>query len=102
MGKKRRKPTSTQRLLVAVEECNECACKNFPPEFLIGLRGVLDAGITCEQITAFLVLVTGWYRACEKMSGEELIQRAFALGRVIEGDIDEESYQRQWRLLRGK
>ena len=100
MGKKRHE-TSTQKLLRAVEECDSCLCKNFPPEFLIGLRGVIDAGISCEQITAFLVLASGWYKTCDRMGGPELVERARMLSDVMSGDVDEEIVIRK-RIEAGK
>ena len=100
MGKK--KQTSTQRMLKAVEKCNECLCENFPPEFIIGLRGAIDAGLSCEQITAFFVLASGWYKACDKMDGESLVQRAFYLSRVMSGDIDDERFMKMHDGSKGR
>lgn len=101
MGKKRRKKkTSTERMLDALDKCDACLCKNFPPEFLIGLRGAIDAGLSCEQITAFFVLATGWYKACEHMDGESLVQRAFMLSKVMAGDAEEEELLRKASLLK--
>ena len=101
MGKRKRKrKTSTEKMMEALESCEACLCRNFPPEFLIGLRGAVDAGLSCEQITAFFVLVTGWYKACEKMDGESLVQRAFMLSKVMAEDAREEELEREDSKLR--
>ena len=96
MGKKRgRKRTSTEKMMEALSKCDACACRNFPPEFLIGLRGAIDAGLSCEQIAAFFVLVTGWYKACDMLDGAALLRRASRLARVMAGDMEEESFVRK-------
>lgn len=101
MGKKKgRKRTSTEKMMEALEKCDACACGNFPPEFLIGLRGAIDSGLSCEQITAFFVLVTGWYKACDMLDGEALVQRAFMLAKVMSGDAKEASLLRDKSFLR--
>jgi len=85
MGKKQQK--STQWMMEALSEAGESSCDHFPPEFLCGLRGAMDAGLSCEELTALVVLFTGIYEAGERMSGSELIKRAKHLSCVMKGDI---------------
>jgi len=91
MGKK--KVTQTEWLMEAVVKAEEkteeeCSCKSFPPMFLLGLRGALEAGLSCEQIVAFLILFTGVYETADSMVGSELVERAEHIGRIMRGDID--------------
>jgi len=85
MGKK--KQTPTEQMIQAVTEYRTSECPNFPPEFLIGLRGALDAGLSCGQITALLVLSTGVCKVAENMPEEEMIERARQLANVMQSDI---------------
>jgi len=82
-----RKRSATEWMLETLAEADRVECKNFPPEFLCGLRGALDAGLSCEQITALLVLFAGIYEAGEKMTGSELVERAVHLASTMKGDI---------------
>jgi hypothetical protein len=87
MTVKKRKERSTTRWMLDVLGSDKPGCLNLPPEFLCGLRAALDAGLTCEQITAVIVLFTGVYEAGEKMSGPELLERAKVLSASMVGDI---------------
>ena len=82
-----RKRSSTEWMIEALTKADETECKNLPPEFLCGLRGALEAGLSCEEITALLVLFTGIYEAGEKMTGSELVERAVLLASTMKGDI---------------
>ena len=84
----RRKRSSTEWMLEAVASTSDVSCPNFPPEFLCGLRGALDAGLSCEEITAMLVLFTGVYEAAERLTGAELIERAVILACSMCGDVE--------------
>ena len=102
MGKRKR--TMTEMLLDAVEQVEETKCPHFPAEFLLGLRGVLEAGLTGEEIVALLILFGGIYEASSRMNGEELIDRAKRLSIIIKSDmsVQEESRLRieknkEWR-----
>jgi hypothetical protein len=107
MGKKRK--TSTEQMLDAVaraekesqEEREKERHPNFPHQFLIGLRGALDAGLSCEEITALLVLFSGIYEASAKVAGDALVERASLIAEVMSGDIDAES-RRRIRIERSK
>ena len=57
----------------------------FPVVFLDGLRTALDAGLSCEQITANLILTASLYEALEQFDGEELIERVRQIAKVIKG-----------------
>jgi len=84
---KQQKQSSTERMLEAVASADKVECKSLPPEFICGLRGALDAGLSCEQLTAMLVLFTGIYEAGDRMTGSELVERAVLLACVMNGDI---------------
>ncbi|MFH1739068.1 MAG: hypothetical protein ABIH23_08675 [bacterium] len=86
MGKQQ-KQSSTERMLEAVASADTVECKSLPPEFICGLRGALDAGLSCEQLTAMLVLFTGIHEAGNKMTGSELVERAVLLACTMNGDI---------------
>ena len=86
MGKKRRR-SSTEWMLETLSKVEDSGCENFPPEFMLGLRGALDAGMSCEQITAGLVLMAGVCRASVRIKPEQLLERARFVARVIEGDM---------------
>ena len=83
-----KRKSSTERMIETLGGTGESSYVSFPPEFLSGLRGALEAGLSCEELTALLILFTGIYEAGEKMSGVELIQRAEHLSSVMRGDID--------------
>lgn len=102
MGKGKR--TMTEKLLDAVELSEETKCPHFPAEFLLGLRGALEAGLTGEEVVALLILFSGIYEASARMDGEELIDRVRRLSIIIKSDIsiEEESRlriekNREWR-----
>ena len=81
------KRSSTQWMLEALSSTDGAECKNFPPEFICGLRAAMDAGLSCDQLTAMLVLFAGIYEASGKMSGLELIEKAECLASAINADI---------------
>ena len=81
MGKR----SSTQWMLDALASSERMG--ELPPEFVCGLRASLEAGISCEEITALMVLFAGIYEAGEKMTGPELIERAVHLSCMMNGDI---------------
>jgi len=83
MGKR----SSTQWMLETLSKADGAECKNFPPEFICGLRAAMDAGLSCEQLTAMIVLFAGIYEAAEKMSGPELVEKAEHLAGAINADI---------------
>ena len=104
MGRRRR--TSTEWMLEALSKPS-VECGQLPSEFLCGLRGALEAGLSCEEITAFLVLLTGIYEAGERMTGSELVERAVHLACMMKGDIcfctrEREQKQRNKALLARK
>jgi len=83
----KQKRSSTQWMLESLSGMDESKCEHFPPEFICGLRGALEAGLSCEQLTAMVVLFTGIYEAGERMTGLELVERATHLSCVMRGDI---------------
>ena len=87
MGKKKRSTTEWMLEAVQTEQTRETS--NFPPTFLAGLRGALEVGLSGEEITAFLVLFTGVYETSENMLGQGLIDRAKLLVDVMREDIDQ-------------
>lgn len=106
-----RKKSSTEQMLEAVgraeKEVTEGA--SFPPSFLIGLRGALDAGLSGEEITALLVMFSGIYEASARMPGEALVERAREIAGVMSGDVDEKIRDRlrveknkEWRKRKKK
>jgi len=84
----RKERDSTEWMLKVVSTGEVEGCPNFPREFLCGLRGALEAGLSCEEITALLILFTGIYEASQRYSGEELIRRSVLLTRTMSGDIE--------------
>lgn len=62
---------------------------DLPPSFIVGLRGCLEAGLSCEEITALLVLFSGVYEASVHTNGEVLVERAVHLANIMSGDIEE-------------
>ena len=83
----KRKKSTTEQMIEAVSGTRQDTHPNLPAVFLCGLRGALDAGLSCEQITAFLVLFTGIYEAADRMPGEVLIERSRFLVDAMRGDI---------------
>lgn len=57
----------------------------FPDCFLRGLREALDAGLSCEQITASLVIGTGLYEMRDNFEGKELVDRVERIMGIIKG-----------------
>jgi hypothetical protein len=47
----------------------------------------MEAGLSCEQLTAMIVLFAGIYEAGEKLSGSELVERAVHLASTMNADI---------------
>lgn len=90
-----RKRTSTQWMLETLSSPSDSESTHFPPEFICGLRGALEAGLSCEQLTAMIVLATGIYEAGERMSGSELVERAVHLTSLMKGDICFRSEERE-------
>jgi len=95
-----RKRSSTEWMIKALAKADRTDV-SLPPEFLCGLRGALEAGLSCEEITALLVLFTGVYEAGERMTGSELVERAKHLAVSMKGDIclraDERAQRRKNR-----
>lgn len=60
----------------------------WPPGFMAALRGAMDAGMSCEQITAHLVIATGLYEAMDRFDGGELVERCQRVMKVIGVDKD--------------
>ena len=83
----KQKRSSTQWMLETLSGMSGSECEHFPPEFICGLRGALEAGLSCEQLTAMVVLFTGIYEAGERMTGSELVERATHLVCIMKGDI---------------
>lgn len=90
----KRKRSSTQWMLESLSGMGESKCEHFPPEFICGLRGAMEAGLSCEQLIAMIVLFTGIYEAGEKMTGSELVERATHLVCIMKGDISFHSGER--------
>ena len=97
MGKRKR--SSTQWMLDAVTR-ERSESMDLPPELICGLRGALEAGLSCEEITSLLVLFAGIYEAAERWTGPELIERATLLGNMMKGEICCLSEQNRGRLIR--
>jgi hypothetical protein len=70
------------------EKVEACECPILPPLFVMGLRAAIDTGLSCEQITAFLVLFTGLYETADTMEGKEIVERAEQLSEIMRGDVD--------------
>lgn len=99
---KQKKRSSTQWMLEVLARTEKGECLNLPPEFLCGLRGCLEAGLSCEEIIAVLVLFTGVYEAGEKMSGPELVERAKHLASTMKGDICFYAFEREQKQGRNR
>jgi len=83
----KQKRSSTQWMLESLSGMGESKCEHFPPEFICGLRGAVEAGLSCDQLVAVIVLFTGIYEAGERMTGSELVERATHLVCIMKGDI---------------
>jgi len=83
-----RKRSSTQWMLETLSSGDGALNNTFPPEFICGLRAAMETGLSCEQLTAMLVLFAGIYEAGEELSGTELIERAMFLASTMRADID--------------
>jgi len=56
----------------------------FPKPFLIALRLAIDAGLTCEQITALIMLQTGVVEMEDRLYGENLVDRIKSILRILD------------------
>ena len=56
-----------------------------PKSFIYGLRACLEAGMSCEQITAMLLVVGGVYEITFELAGDELVRRTAEVLRVMKG-----------------
>jgi len=93
--------STTEWLVEAVTRESTAVVPQWPPSFLAGLRGALGAGITCDQITAMIILQTGVDEAMIVSSGDTIVERAKTLMEIMKGDIDEAT-ARKIRNLRKK
>ena len=60
----------------------------FPESFLSGLREALVAGLTCEQIVAFLAITSELHKVLHNFDGQELLDRTDGILRAMEGDLE--------------
>jgi hypothetical protein len=60
----------------------------FPADFLMGVRQCLEAGMTSDQITSFLLMISGLYDALQLFDGEELMERSMCIIEVMKGDME--------------
>ena len=104
------KLTCTKLMRDALEAANPdpppptAKAQTWPPGFMRALRGALDAGMSCEQITAFLVIATGLHEVMGGFDGEELVERCRRVMKLVEGDKDrlerEADEQERYRMVR--
>ena len=78
-------PSETRRLWSAAGSAE--ARLVFPEAFLESLRSALDAGMSCEQITSCIYMVTAVVRMGDRFCPDELVPRVKSLAEVIGGDI---------------
>jgi len=62
-----------------------------PKSFIIGLRKMLESGMSCEQVIACFHLMAGLFEISDQMDHKELLGRVQEITRVIAGDIEIES-----------
>ena len=95
VGKKKQSPT--EWMLETVCNAEPLWSPDLPVEFVCGLRASLEAGLSCEEITALLILFIGVYEASERYTGDELIRRATTIANVMRGDVDDVARLRERR-----
>ena len=61
---------------------------SIPPRFIDGLRQSLEAGLTCEEIVASLILFAGFHEALRRMGGLTATEKALNLVKVMKRDIE--------------
>lgn len=100
--KNKLKPTATKQLWMAVEACGAETCigdrtsASFPPEFLQGLRELMESGLTCEELCAFMMLVTRLHETMDRFGGEELLRRCAHLTNLIRADLVDLAAAEAW------
>ncbi len=67
----------------------------FPESFLSGLRNALKAGLTCEQLVAFMSIITGLHEISKGFGDDELVKRTAYLVEVMKGDLEFLEKQRE-------
>jgi len=72
-----KKKTNTDKLRNSLE--GACSQEGFPEDFLIAMRLALESGLSCEQITATILLLVGVKEAEDVWFGIELVERAVQL-----------------------
>ena len=59
-----------------------------PPSFLMGLRKALKAGLTCEELVSFMLILTGIHEMEHNYNSGELLERTAHIVDIMKGDID--------------
>jgi hypothetical protein len=91
-----RRVTKTSLLSQAVDEgLHNRDRSTMPLPFLLGIRQALDAGLSCEQITSVVILMTGLYEALDVFEGEDLVRRASVIASTIRGQREIQDAQRR-------
>jgi hypothetical protein len=62
--------------------------EKFPGELLKGIRGVLELGVTREQLIANITLFLGLAEIANDWDSKELIEHCACVIRTIDGDIE--------------
>lgn len=68
----------------------------FPRVFLEALRESLIVGWSCDQLTSFLILITGLHETIASFDGEELVERSNYILQTMKGDLESLQRQREW------
>ena len=71
--------TTTEQLLKALDEHGD----PFPPEFIEALRSLLNTGLSCSQITSFLIVLQGMSELQDRYDEGELIGKAVEVLRIM-------------------
>ena len=71
--------TTTEQLLKALDEQGD----PFPPQFIEALRSLLHSGLSCAQITSFLIVINGMSELQDSYSEGELVGKSIEVLRIM-------------------
>ncbi len=74
------KVSETDRLRPCVQQGRE----SFPKEFIQALEGLLDTGLSCVQITSFLIVIRGISELQDDYDEGELLGKSVEILRIMQ------------------
>ena len=74
----------------------------FPPDFLIGLRKLVESGWTIPQLSGMFLMLAGLKEVIQEIDEDEFLYRCDCLAKVMKRDADYLNAQRELAKRRKK